>query len=222
MEQVRALRDPGAGDSRAAAARADRARAQARRERAKRPPRAHRGAACDPLRTRRRSTASSNRSCSPSATIYGSHDDRRTEILAADDELDRGPSRRRGHGDRDHAVRLHQAPARHRVPEQRRGGIGVGHGLKDEDFVEHLFVASTHDYVLFFTSVGKVYRLKVHELRSALASRRAGRSSTCCRSGRTRSVPSSRRATSRNRSTWSSPPRRRGQEDQVPPTTTPR
>jgi len=36
--------------------------------------------------------------------------------------------------------------------------------LKDEDYIEHLFVASTHDYLLFFTSVGKVYRLKVHEL----------------------------------------------------------
>jgi DNA gyrase subunit A len=36
--------------------------------------------------------------------------------------------------------------------------------LKDEDYIEHLFVASTHDYILFFTNVGKVYRLKVHEL----------------------------------------------------------
>jgi DNA gyrase subunit A len=36
--------------------------------------------------------------------------------------------------------------------------------LKDDDYIEHLFVASTHDYVLFFTNVGKVYRLKVHEL----------------------------------------------------------
>jgi DNA gyrase subunit A len=49
--------------------------------------------------------------------------------------------------------------------EQRRGGIGVmGMDLKDEDYIEHLFVASTHDYILFFTNVGKVYRLKVHEL----------------------------------------------------------
>src|SRR5947209_15368490 len=49
--------------------------------------------------------------------------------------------------------------------EQKRGGIGVmGMELKDEDYIEHLFVASTHDYILFFTSVGKVYRLKVHEL----------------------------------------------------------
>lgn len=48
---------------------------------------------------------------------------------------------------------------------QRRGGKGVqGINLKDGDFVEELFVASTHDYVLFFTNKGKVYRLKVHEL----------------------------------------------------------
>ena len=56
--------------------------------------------------------------------------------------------------------------------EQRRGGIGVmGMDLKEEDYIQHLFVASTHDYILFFTSVGKVYRLKVHEL--PLGSRQA-------------------------------------------------
>src|SRR5438105_9985737 len=49
--------------------------------------------------------------------------------------------------------------------EQHRGGIGVmGMDLKDEDYIEHLFVASTHDFILFFSSSGKVYRLKVHEL----------------------------------------------------------
>src|SRR4249919_2637069 len=49
--------------------------------------------------------------------------------------------------------------------EQRRGGVGVmGMDLKDEDYIEHLFVASTHDYILFFSTRGKVYRLKVHEL----------------------------------------------------------
>ncbi|MBQ9006834.1 MAG: DNA gyrase subunit A [Atopobiaceae bacterium] len=48
---------------------------------------------------------------------------------------------------------------------QKRGGKGVqGLSLKDNDFVEDLFVASTHDYVMFFTNKGKVYRLKVHEL----------------------------------------------------------
>jgi DNA gyrase subunit A len=40
----------------------------------------------------------------------------------------------------------------------------MGMDMKDDDYIEHLFVASTHDYILFFTNVGKVYRLKVHEL----------------------------------------------------------
>jgi DNA gyrase subunit A len=49
--------------------------------------------------------------------------------------------------------------------QQKRGGKGLqGVNLKDDDFVEHLFVASTHDYMLFFSTFGKVYRLKVHEL----------------------------------------------------------
>ena len=48
---------------------------------------------------------------------------------------------------------------------QKRGGKGIqGLSLKDNDFVEDIFIASTHDYVLFFTNFGKVYRLKVHEL----------------------------------------------------------
>jgi DNA gyrase subunit A len=40
----------------------------------------------------------------------------------------------------------------------------MGMDMKDEDYIQHLVVASTHDYLLFFTSVGKIYRLKVHEL----------------------------------------------------------
>src|SRR5215469_15760788 len=51
---------------------------------------------------------------------------------------------------------------------QRRGGRGkIGATTRDEDFVEHLFVASTHSYLLFFTSTGKVYWLKVHEIPQA-------------------------------------------------------
>ncbi|MFI5165454.1 MAG: DNA gyrase subunit A [Thermoanaerobaculales bacterium] len=51
---------------------------------------------------------------------------------------------------------------------QRRGGRGKrGAAVRDEDPVEHLFVASTHDFLLVFTSVGKVYWLKVHEVPEA-------------------------------------------------------
>ena len=52
--------------------------------------------------------------------------------------------------------------------QQKRGGKGMqGVNLKESDFVEHLFIASTHDYMLFFSSHGKVYRLKVYELPEA-------------------------------------------------------
>ena len=51
---------------------------------------------------------------------------------------------------------------------QRRGGKGkIGTTTRDEDFVEHLFVASTHSYILFFTTAGKVYWIKVHEVPQA-------------------------------------------------------
>ncbi|HEY8769912.1 MAG TPA: DNA gyrase subunit A [Thermoleophilaceae bacterium] len=51
---------------------------------------------------------------------------------------------------------------------QKRGGVGVtGMDMKDEDYIEHLFVCSTHDYLLFFTNRGKIYRQKVYELPEA-------------------------------------------------------
>jgi DNA gyrase subunit A len=51
---------------------------------------------------------------------------------------------------------------------QRRGGKGkIGTTTRDEDFVEHLFIASTHSYILFFTTIGKVYWIKVHEVPQA-------------------------------------------------------
>ncbi len=56
---------------------------------------------------------------------------------------------------------------------QRRGGRGRrGAAVRDEDPVEHLFVASTHDFLLIFTSVGKVYGIKVHEVPEASPSAR--------------------------------------------------
>ncbi len=48
---------------------------------------------------------------------------------------------------------------------QKRGGVGIkGMDTKDDDYIEHLFISSTHDYLLFFTNRGKVYRQKVYEL----------------------------------------------------------
>jgi DNA gyrase subunit A len=48
---------------------------------------------------------------------------------------------------------------------QRRGGRGLqGATTKEEDWIEHLFIASTHDYLMFFTDTGQIYWLKVHEI----------------------------------------------------------
>jgi DNA gyrase subunit A len=98
--------------------------------------------------------------------VYGKGDDRRTEIVAAEGELELEDLI----AEEDMVIAITRSGYVKRLPvttyrEQRRGGIGVmGMDLKDEDYIEHLFVASTHDYLLFFTTVGKVYRLKVHEL----------------------------------------------------------
>src|SRR5881392_2673200 len=98
--------------------------------------------------------------------IYGKSDDRRTEIVQAEDELELEDLI----AEEDMVIAITRSNYIKRLPvtayrEQRRGGIGVmGMDLKDEDYIEHLFVASTHDYILFFTNVGKVNRLKVHEL----------------------------------------------------------
>ena len=52
--------------------------------------------------------------------------------------------------------------------QQRRGGVGVtGMDMKEDDYIEHLFISSTHDYLLFFTNRGKVYRSKVYDLPEA-------------------------------------------------------
>src|SRR5438876_2062140 len=98
--------------------------------------------------------------------IYTKHDDRRTEIVAAEGELELEDLI----AGEDMVIAITRSNYIKRLPvttyrEQKRGGQGVmGMDLKEDDYIEHLFVASTHDYVLFFTNVGKVYRLKVHEL----------------------------------------------------------
>jgi DNA gyrase subunit A len=99
-------------------------------------------------------------------TVYGRNDDRRTEIVAAEGEFELEDLI----AEEDMVIAITRSNYIKRLPvtayrEQRRGGMGVmGMELKDDDYIEHLFVASTHDYILFFTNVGKVYRLKVHEL----------------------------------------------------------
>ncbi|MGE5272455.1 MAG: DNA gyrase subunit A [Verrucomicrobiota bacterium] len=98
--------------------------------------------------------------------IYGKNDGRRTEIVHAEGELDLEDLI----AEEDMVIAITRSGYIKRLPvttyrEQKRGGKGVmGMDLKEDDYIEHLFVASTHDYLLFFTSVGKVYRLKVHEL----------------------------------------------------------
>lgn len=93
-------------------------------------------------------------------------DKRRTELTAAAKDLDVEDLI----AEEDMVVTITKAGYVKRLPvatyrQQKRGGKGVaGVNLKDNDFVEHLFIASTHDFVLFFSTKGKVYRLKVHEL----------------------------------------------------------
>jgi DNA gyrase subunit A len=99
-------------------------------------------------------------------SVYGRGDDRRTEIVAGEDSLELEDMI----AEEDMVIAITRSGYVKRLPvttyrEQRRGGKGVmGMDLKEDDYIEHLVVASTHDYLLFFTSVGKVYRLKVHEL----------------------------------------------------------
>ena len=98
--------------------------------------------------------------------IYGKTDERRTEIVAGETDLELEDMI----AEEDMVIAITKSGYIKRLPvttyrEQRRGGVGVmGMDLKDEDYIEHLFVASTHDYILFFSTRGKVYRLKVHEL----------------------------------------------------------
>jgi DNA gyrase subunit A len=93
-------------------------------------------------------------------------DERRTEIASEARDLDVEDLI----AEEDMVVTITKAGYVKRLPvatyrQQKRGGKGkAGVNLKENDFVEHLFVSSTHDYVLFFSTKGKVYRLKVHEL----------------------------------------------------------
>jgi DNA gyrase subunit A len=96
-------------------------------------------------------------------------DARRTEITGAAEDIDIEDLI----AEEDMVITLSHAGYVKRFPvsaykKQRRGGKGVtGAETKEEDFVEHLFVASTHDYMLIFTSEGKLHWLKVHEIPQA-------------------------------------------------------
>jgi len=100
-------------------------------------------------------------------TKYG--DERRTQIVASEGDFsaeDLIP-------DQDVVVTITRSGYSKRTMadlyrSQRRGGRGVkGAALKEDDVVDHFFVASTHDWLLFFTNQGRVYRSKVHELPDA-------------------------------------------------------
>jgi DNA gyrase subunit A len=96
--------------------------------------------------------------------VYG--DERRTEITHSEGEIDIEDLI----ADQQMVISITRSGYIKSLPlstyrQQRRGGIGISGGeMKDDDYIEHLFVSSTHDYLLFFTNRGKVYRLKVYEL----------------------------------------------------------
>jgi DNA gyrase subunit A len=93
-------------------------------------------------------------------------DERRTQIAPSEDELDIEDLI----ADQQMVITITKSGYIKRVPlatyrQQRRGGVGINAmDLKDGDYIEHLFVSSTHDFLLFFTNRGKVYRSKVYEL----------------------------------------------------------
>ncbi len=99
---------------------------------------------------------------------YG--DERRTQIVAAEGDIDIEDLI----AQEDVLITISHAGYIKRIPvnsyrKQHRGGMGVsGGGSRDEeDFIEHLFMASTHDYILFFTNLGRVYWRKAYDIPQA-------------------------------------------------------
>jgi len=96
-------------------------------------------------------------------------DDRRTEIVADQGEFTVEDLI----AEEDMVITISHGGYIKRIPittykRQRRGGRGLtGADLKENDWVEHLFIASTHDYLMFFSNKGQVYWLKVHEIPQA-------------------------------------------------------
>jgi DNA gyrase subunit A len=104
-----------------------------------------------------------------SELAHGFGDDRRTEIVADQGDF----SIEDLIAEEDMVITVSHSGYIKRLPvsayrRQRRGGKGViGAHAKDDDWVEHLFIASTHDYMMFFTQQGQCYWLKVHEVPQA-------------------------------------------------------
>ncbi|MFA5370050.1 MAG: DNA gyrase subunit A, partial [Candidatus Omnitrophota bacterium] len=98
---------------------------------------------------------------------YG--DDRRTDIVAEIEDLKIEDLI----AEEDVVITISHGGYIKRLPvsayrRQKRGGKGVvGAELKEEDFAEHLFIATTHEHILFFSNIGKAYMLKVHEIPQA-------------------------------------------------------
>jgi DNA gyrase subunit A len=96
-------------------------------------------------------------------------DERRTEITASEDDIDIEDLI----ADQQMVIAITKSGYIKSLPldtyrKQKRGGVGVtGMDMKEDDYIEHLFVTSTHDFLLFFTNRGKVYRQKVYELPEA-------------------------------------------------------
>ncbi len=99
-------------------------------------------------------------------TVERFDDDRRTEIIADQGEF----SVEDLIAEEDMVITISHTGYIKRIPvstyrRQRRGGRGLaGMGTKEDDWVEHLFIASTHDYLMFFSNKGQIYWLKVHEI----------------------------------------------------------
>lgn len=96
-------------------------------------------------------------------------DERRTEILSEVEEM----AIEDLIAEEDVVISISHSSYIKRLPvsayrKQKRGGKGVtGADMKEEDFIEHLFIASTHDFILFFTNKGRVHWVKVHEIPQA-------------------------------------------------------
>src|SRR5688500_8448557 len=101
------------------------------------------------------------------ANRYG--DERRTVIAPSEDDLDIEDLI----ADQQMVIAISHSGYIKSLPlatyrQQRRGGVGItGMDLKEDDYIEHLFVCSTQDYLLFFTNRGKIYRSKVYDLPEA-------------------------------------------------------